>query len=193
MNVPALGPLQPDSKIPEWLVSEPISVPFLAGVKLTFTLDGLGDADEADTRGAIEAFLALSPEARKGAAPYVFANYQRMAELVSEEDFGCRIDAENDVWSHVRFSEVFVSRRHRRDKAIYVQITAECDWEPEHGLQLVYRGGNELVRVSEQDGHLSYTDACDLPESEDRIVEGPRSKPSPRVPDQAPRPWWKFW
>ncbi len=38
---------------------------------------------------------------------------------------------------------------------MYVQIAADCDWEPEHGLQLVYRGGNELVRVSEQDGHLT--------------------------------------
>ncbi len=191
MNIPALGPLQPDSKIPEWLVSQPISVPFLEGAKLTFTLDGLEDTDEADASNAVEAFLGLPPDARKNAAPYVFANYRRMAELVSDEDLACRIGSEEDVWAHVNFSEVFVSRRHRRDKAIYVQITAECDWEPEHGLQLVYRGGKELVRVSEQDGHLTYTDACDLPETEARIVEGP--KLGQKMVGEPRRPWWKLW
>jgi len=51
-----------------------------------------------------------------------------------------------------------------------VQITAECEWEPEHGLQIVYRDGSELKRVSQQDGHLTYVDAYGLPESEDRIA-----------------------
>lgn len=53
--------------------------------------------------------------------------------------------------------------------AVYVQIAAECDWEPEHGLQIIYRRGVEFCRVSDQDGHLTYSDAYDLPESEDRI------------------------
>lgn len=51
-----------------------------------------------------------------------------------------------------------------------MQIAAECDWEPEHGLLIVYRNGNELSRVSDQDGHLTHTDAYDLPEQEDRIA-----------------------
>lgn len=155
MNIPALGALTPDSRIPEWLVSQRIAVSWLGGERLKFTLDGLEDADESDARSAIEAFLALGPDARKTVAPYIFANYRQIAEVVSEKDLGCRIAAEQDVWSHITFSEVFVSRRHRRDNEIYVQVTAECDWEPEHGLQLVYRGGKELVRVSEQDGHLT--------------------------------------
>lgn len=193
MNIPALGPLAPDPTIPEWLVSEPISIPFLSDQKLSFTLDGLEAADEADVKNAINAFLALTQDARNAAAPFVFANYRRMAGLVGEEDLGCRIASERDVWPHVQFSEVFVSQQHHGDKAIYVQIMAECDWEPEHGLQLVYRGGKELTRVSEQDGHLTNTDACDLPDTEDQVVEEPKSTADPRAAGQPTRPWWKLW
>ena len=45
----------------------------------------------------------------------------------------------------------------------------DCDWEPEHGLQLVFRKGQSLSRVSDDDGHLTYSDAFNLPEDQDRI------------------------
>jgi hypothetical protein len=89
---------------------------------------------------------------------------------MGEENLGSSIKSADRVWNHVRPSEIFVSRRSRRDKLIYVQITAHCDWEPEHGLQIIYRRGAELSRVSDQDGHLTYTDAHDLPEAEDKIA-----------------------
>ncbi len=75
-----------------------------------------------------------------------------------------------EVWEYVHPSEIFVRRRSRREKGVYVQITAECDWEPEHGLQIIYRRGKELSRVSDQDGHLTQTDAYDLPEDQDKIA-----------------------
>ena len=74
-----------------------------------------------------------------------------------------------DVWKHVRITEIGVCRRGHGDRALYVQVAAECDWDGEHGLQLVYRRGGELNRVSDQDGHLTTCDAEGLPESEDRI------------------------
>jgi len=51
-----------------------------------------------------------------------------------------------------------------------VKICAECTWEPEHGLQIVYREGSVLSRVSDQDRHLTHADAHGLPESQDRIA-----------------------
>ena len=62
-------------------------------------------------------------------------------------------------------------RRDRRDCAIYVVVGANCNWEFEHGLQIVYRPGSELVRLSQIDGHLTHTDANDLPEEQDQIVD----------------------
>jgi hypothetical protein len=170
VNISELGPLHRDSGIPAWLISEPVSVPYFDGKQLTFTLDGLTETDADDVQSAVAAFLALDSGARLAASQYVFQNYRRMADAVGDDEVECHVATAEDVWTHVHPSEIFVSRRHRRDRLIYIQITAECDWEREHGLQIVYRRGNELSRVSDQDGHLTHTDAYDIPEDQDRIA-----------------------
>jgi hypothetical protein len=170
MKIPELGTLERHPSIEEWLCSEPIPVPLLFGQSVVFTLDGLEASDEHDTRVAIAAFLALDEEARREASKYVFENYLRMKEMVDDDSLGCDIADQNRVWEHVRFTEVFVRRRHRRDRSIYVSVMAECDWEIEHGLQVVFHRGSRLSRVSDQDGHITYADAYDTPEEEDQIA-----------------------
>ena len=170
MNIPILGPLKPHPDIPEWLVSEPLQIQYFDDLKLTVTLDGLEDADAHDVERAVDAFFKLGAKDRLAASQYVFENYRKMADLVYEDDLGCRIDLKEEVWSHVHASEIFISKRHRRDRAIYISITAACDWEREHGLQIIYRSGAKLSRVSAQDGHLTHTDAYNLPEDQDKIV-----------------------
>ncbi len=170
MNISSLGALHPDPQFPEWLVSGPVGIPYFDGQPLEFTLEALTDADEAEAQNAVEAFLALNTTARLAASPFVFQNYQKMVNAVGEEDMECRVSAPEEIWAHVQPTGVVVSRRHRRDCAIYVQITANCDWEPEHGLQIIYRQGRELSRVSDYDGHLTHTDAYGLPEDQDKIA-----------------------
>ena len=171
MNIPQLGPLISHTRFSDWLISGPVAVPYFDGQKLPFTLDGLTEADQAEAEVAVNAFFALGNDARLATSAHVLANYRHMADIMGEDDLDCHIDAAGAVWAHVRPTEIFLTRRHRRDRAVYVQLLAECDWEQEHGLQIVYRRGAELVRVSEQDGHLTLTDAADLPEDQDRIVE----------------------
>lgn len=185
MNIPELGPLRPHKRIRRWLTSEPVAIPYFDGQKLAFVLDGLAESDANDARTAINAFLKLTPEDRLAAGKYVFENYQTIAALVEEHELGCEITSPDEVWAHVHPSEIFVSKRGRRDKDIYIRITAECDWEPEHGLQIIYRRGQELSRVSEQDGHLTHTDAYDLPEEQDNITDNhihhePSAQPPPK-------------
>ena len=171
MNISAIGELHPHPDVPdEWLVSAPVPIPYFDGLQLTFTLDGLEDADERETATAIESFLALGSKDRLAASECVYQNYLRIANIADEEDLGCRIDSPTEVWKHVRPSELFVSRRQYGERAIYIQITANCDWEREHGLQIVYRRGAQLSRVSDIDDHLTHADAYDLPEDQDRIV-----------------------
>jgi hypothetical protein len=170
LHIPVLGPLHRDPHIPEWLVSEPLPTPFFHGQKLPVTIEGLKESDQKEIEDAISSFLRLGRIERLAISGYVFANYQQTAELVSEDDLVCHIESEQAVWEHVQPGAIYISRRDRRDCAIYLMVGANCDWEPEHGLQIVYRRGSELVRVSQQDGHLTYTDAYDLPEEEDTIV-----------------------
>ncbi|HEY4244555.1 MAG TPA: hypothetical protein VGM88_32295 [Kofleriaceae bacterium] len=120
-------------------------MPYFAGAELTFVFDGIDGDDRLDEiAAAVRRFLALSTRDRDAAAPAVFENY-RAAHAADVE-----IAGPADVWRHVHPDEIRVTRH----RAVYVQITAECDWEPEHGIQLIYREGWELTRVSEQDGHL---------------------------------------
>ena len=171
MRIEQLGELSPDEHIPEWLVSKKVDVPYFPGPKLRFVFDGLGGDDAPEEfASAVRRFLALTVHERDHAAQYVFTNYRETCEAIGADEVGVNIDGPADVWNHVRPDEIFVKRRHSGDRKVYVQITAECAWEPEHGLQIVYREGSELKRVSEQDGHLTYVDAFALPESEDRIV-----------------------
>lgn len=170
MKIGRLGILKPHSKIKAWLVSEPVSIPYFDNKLLTFTLDGLIEADTKDAQTAIEAFLGLDSRARLAASQIVFQNYRRMVEAVGDDQVDCLVKNPDDVWTNVHPTEIFVSRRHRRDRLIYIQISAECDWEREHGLQIVYRRGVDLSRVSDQDGHLTHSDAYDTPEDQDRIA-----------------------
>jgi len=155
MNIPALGELKTHEDIEEWLISAPVPVAYFDGRPMTFTLDGLEESDEADAAAAVAAFLKLSEMERLSASASVYQNYLNMAAVVDADELGCAISSEKDVWSYVSPDEIFVKRDHYGDKSIYVRITAECEWEPEHGLQIVYRHGSELSRVSSQDGHLT--------------------------------------
>ena len=49
-------------------------------------------------------------------------------------------------------------------------MACECEWEQEHGLQLVFRQGKKLTRVSDQDGHLTKADAYGIPDNEDKLL-----------------------
>jgi hypothetical protein len=40
-----------------------------------------------------------------------------------------------------------------------MRLECECDWEPEHGLQIVVRHGASVTKVGQFDGHL--TNAAD--------------------------------
>jgi hypothetical protein len=75
MKIHAIGYLRPHPDVPEWLVSEPIAIPYFDGLSLTFTLDGLEEADAGEANAAIESFLRLASKDRQAASPYVYKNY----------------------------------------------------------------------------------------------------------------------
>jgi len=76
----------------------------------------------------------------------------------------------NDVWKSVQPKEVYIQRREYNEKDIYVIVSCKCNWEDEHGLQLVFRQGKKLTRVSANDDDVTDADANNIPDSEDELL-----------------------
>jgi hypothetical protein len=152
ITIPGFGRLVVSARFIDVFFSSPIPVPFFDGLPLRFVFDGLGETDEADLTAAIAAFLDLGGAVRGSASSLVFESYQRTATV--DGDLVPEIKPEVDLWKHVRPKEIFVSRNSGLDQRVYVQILAECDWDPEHGIQLSFRAGKDLIRVGEQDGSV---------------------------------------
>jgi hypothetical protein len=169
MTIPPLGNLERHPHIKEWLHSAPIAVPYFDGLELPFVLRGVaGDAIPSDFESALSAFFRLGPAERKQAGHHVFQLYRKFVDAVAADEFDFSIPTASAVWDFVTPTEIHISRRHRRDELVYVEILAECRWEVEHGLVVIYRNGSTLSRVSEQDGHLTTSDAFDFQRREMR-------------------------
>ena len=132
--------------------SEPVAVRVLGGVQRSFLVEtDEHDENLDDFAAAVTTFLALEPSVLTAAAPAIFEYY-----LEIKRDLGDELDVEisgpEDVLDHVDLGdEPIVSRD---DDRVYVSLECECDWEPEHGLQIVFRDGAEVTKVGPYDGHL---------------------------------------
>lgn len=159
MEIPGLGPVTHDTKL-GWYRSQPIAVPVLGGALCTIVLDGYDDDQQpADFHEAIRTFLTLDSSALTAATPAIFAYYRDvMNDVVTtdDENGAVKINGPHDVLDHVRLGdEPTVSRDAHGDQHVYVSLECECDWEPEHGLQIVFRDGRTVTKVGPYDGHLT--------------------------------------
>lgn len=159
-SIPLLGELTQDLDIPEWWESAPVPVPFFSGKALPFVVEEewQGTSYPAAAHDAVAAFLALGDADRLAISDQVHANYRHSAERTGDGD--PKVDDPLQIWNHVTPVEIHLRRRLIEDRDFYIQIDCNCDWEKDHGLQIVLRRGNQLVRVSDQDGHLTDEDAA---------------------------------
>jgi hypothetical protein len=81
----------------------------------------------------------------------VFRYFQDTMRLLADEAPDLAIAKAADVWQHVDFGETIHVHRKRGDKyveaGVYLSVECSCEWEREHGLQLVFRDGIEVVKV----------------------------------------------
>ncbi|MFD0939537.1 DUF6985 domain-containing protein [Pedobacter boryungensis] len=172
-----IGRLKQDTGLPDWWKSEEISIPFFDNMKLTITFtdfepeDDHTFVDEADQ--ALTNFLKLTAVDRDSISELAYQNCMDFLDEVEydEADEPLRqIKNKNEIWNFIQPTEIYVTRRPYKEQDIYVQIACECDWEQEHGLQLVFKQGKKLTRISDQDGHLTEADAYGKPDEEDELL-----------------------
>lgn len=154
-----LGKVQPDDDGDLWY-AEPLSLAFFDGRALPVMLREIDGTEKKAIDIALQNLLAMTPEDRLAGSAAVLKNCHDYLEAIGAqlpEDLAmAAITDATEIWRHVSNEAIEIVRDGSAgEPSIYVAFTCECAWEPEHGLQLVYRNGNELTRVSAQDGWVT--------------------------------------
>jgi hypothetical protein len=154
MEIPGLGPVVEDEAF-EGYRSKAVPVAVLGGVPCEFLVQGYEEPeDQEDFHAAIRSFLALRPSALADARQAIYAYYLQVRSERGDE-LGVEIDGPDDVLEYVDLgNEPEVFRNDDGDGRIYVSLECECDWESEHGLQLVFRDGATLSKAGRYDGEV---------------------------------------
>jgi hypothetical protein len=173
----AIGQLKQDDKWPDWWHSTPVPIPFFDSLALPVIFLDYEPADDetflSEADAALNHFFTLGKTYRLSISHLVYKNCKDFLEAIDYDEMDQPlhdIKNEEEVWQFVRPTTVYVSRRHYGDKDVYVQVSCECDWEIEHGLQLVFKQGKKITRVSGHDGHVTDADAYGKPDSDDELL-----------------------
>ena len=157
-----------------------IATPFFDGKEISY-LFAFEENEEltietADT--ALHNFFNFEPITKQQVAEKAFENWQEFNNAIGYldgiETYGsvkdrpdwmerslqnclwlAKLTSSDKVWEYIHPKEIIVTMdRYKKREGVYIQILCNCDWEEEHGLQIVLKNGNELIRVSDQDGNL---------------------------------------
>ena len=210
-----IGELKQNDQFDDWWESEPVEVQFFDNEKLKITfMDLVPESDpnfinEADQ--ALKSFLEKKANDRLELSELAYQNCMDFLNAVGYDEADkplWDIKEKGEIWNFISPQDIYVTRRNRRDEDIYINVTCECEWEQEHGLQLVFRQGKKLTRISDQDGHITEADAFDKPDSEDELLSqfeikvkgqlptmhksngGESNKPKDSTNNKS-RSWWK--
>jgi hypothetical protein len=172
-----LGQLTQDENFDDWWKIDNVPIPFFDNKQIQVTfMDFDPNADKTfinEADAALRNFLNLSATDRNSYSEIVYKNCTDTLDELGYDHVSpelANLTNPNNIWHFVNPSCIYVTRRHRRDMNIYLSVSCGCDWEEEHGLQLVFRQGKQLTRISGHDGHLTEADAYDRPDEEDKLL-----------------------
>lgn len=155
--------------------SAPMTVPLLDRDDAELVIVGYrDDPSQHDFETVVRSLLACDRDALLAASQPLYQYYADMKRVIGEDDVPSILTAE-EAWDHVQLGrEVYIERRHGGDKRVYASIECECEWETEHGLQLVLRDGLSVCKLGPYDGHLTNADAYSDPALESVVYRGMR-------------------
>lgn len=141
-----------------------LKVPYFNNIEVE--ISDSKDINEKNAITAIDNFLALTEANRIADSYHIFAYYKDFHEAVEGENW---LDQEmgipedpTDIWRYVTPSRLlYIEKGYNNDDNWYIIMEANCDWEEEHGLMLVWRNGTTLTKVGGYDGHLTNVNAYD--------------------------------
>ena len=125
------------------------------------------DELEPNERSVFAAFMALTPLDLKVATRHVAAYARECWAMESN----MRAVLPLNIWKHVTPGPIFLLNC-ATSKTLFISMEAECSWESEHGLQMVWRNGNELCKVGPFNGHPTNVHAYSDPNLEGIVYNG---------------------
>ncbi len=138
-----------------WCYGPEVPVPAMGGDSITFVFESYAESTQRDALVRVANTFAAAPKTLLEAAEPFLAEYLRdcNSDWALTDDEYIHVATPSDVWSHVHLpEEVHVTER---DETVYLVIEANCDWEPEHGLMLVFDENLQLVKLGPYDGHVT--------------------------------------
>lgn len=163
IEIEPIGPLQFSEDL-EWYVSRPIKLSLLSDREMAIAIEGYDeDGAKEDFTETVKNLLAAKPQVLQDVSHHLHAYFldQNNNEF-REDDDQIEISDPEKVWEYIDFGdEIKVERRGYGDEGIYASLECSCDWEDEHGLQIVLKNGNVVCKVGPYDGHPTNSDAYD--------------------------------
>jgi hypothetical protein len=163
MELPYIGRVKADNRFPRLglLVSKPVRIPFLGNKACRFELKQYRqDSNPQEVHTAIANILSASHSVLTDAQDHLYDYYRDMSELFAAHGWPAPplIKGPGGVWEHVHFGDTLYIERLRKgspEDGIYASLECGCNWEREHGLQIVFHNGLRITKVGPFDGHLT--------------------------------------
>ena len=157
-----LGGLTPRKGDAEYVIAKPIAVPLFKRdcAFECFAEDAAGAMDKIDA--AVERFLRLDAPTLASIRPHLRDYHDDIiSELVElGSDDIPRVPAGEDIIGRIAIGDT-INVVVDEDGTVYLSAEGDCAWDEEHGVQLVFRNGDELCKVGPYDGHVTNVDAFD--------------------------------
>jgi len=138
-----------------------VNIPALFNTKWHFVFEDFDPMSEMEEyQEAINNLMVMNLDDFKICGVYLFQYYKSSIKHwgAKSEDY-INIPSSDDIWEHIDISSgYYITISKDFDGDVYLSLSANCDWEQEHGLQIVYHKGNELVKVGSFTGHLRNSD-----------------------------------
>jgi len=165
----AIENLVRDSEV-GWMLTDPVQVPMF-NTRWAFALDNYYPRSKTEFEQVIDNFLQLQSDDLAAANSFIFQYYQDTLEDLDADEIAelTPIDSAEQVRQFIELAGNPLVQRRDADGLLYVSLDFKCDWNADHGLQIVFREGKALCKVGEYDSHLTNSDAYDDAAFEDRI------------------------
>jgi hypothetical protein len=159
-SIGGVAKLEHDPEYDRWR-SQPVKVNVLDGKLLPFVLPDEWNQVSLlqPIQSAVANFLGLDAEHREELTELVCKNYEEMLESSTFQPLP--VPEKSKIWKYIYPTEILIKQgvddyptdifiKHGVDE-VYLVVSGYCEWEQEHGLEMVFKRGNEVVRVSEID------------------------------------------